>query len=721
MYNRSSRIPSFLLALTLLLVYIINFSPSNIVHGEKEVTEITIVHTNDIHGRIKEDNSSIGLIKVDAKIKELKEKHSNRVMILDAGDTLHGLPIIGISKGEAMIDIMNTVNYNAMVPGNHDFNYGKDRLLELSKKANFPIIATNIYKEDGERLFSPYVIKEIDGIRLGIFGLSTPETLYKTNPRNVEGLEIKSPIEEARKIIKELKYKEEVDVVIALTHLGMDKSTESQNRSDELAKQVDGIDIIIDGHSHTTLEQGKKVNDTLIVQTGEYTKNIGTINIKIDKSNGKKKIVSQGKLITKEQTKDLKEDMKLKKVIEKIEKENEKVTSKVVGKSEVMLDGERENVRAKETNLGNLIADSMIDATGADIAITNGGGIRSSIDMGEITKRDIITALPFGNYVVTKEVKGIDILKSLEYGVSDYPNPKGAFPHVGGIKFKIDTSKESGNRVHDVTIKGKKLDLDRKYVLATNDFIAAGGDNYTMFKDYKILNEYLGLDEILTSYIEKKGKINIKVGGRITEATKKTESNHNLEPSINDFSKYNKTFNDIDNSWAKSYIELLSSRNIVRGVDNNNFKPDEKVTRAQFIETLVNSLDLKKGKNKVSFRDIEEKDWYKDHIEIAASIGIVEGYGEDFMPNNYITREEMVTLVTRSLEHMNDSKNYEEKDLSFKDKDSISDWAKSSIKVSVNKELVNGLESDIFLPKEEATKAQSATIIYRMLKYMNKI
>ncbi|KNF09708.1 bifunctional UDP-sugar hydrolase/5'-nucleotidase periplasmic precursor UshA [Gottschalkia purinilytica] len=458
--------------------------------------EIIIVHTNDTHSRLKEDESEgMGFAKIATKIKALKSSNPN-VLLLDAGDTLHGKPISSISKGESVVEVMNTVGYDAMVPGNHDFNYGQDRLLELSKKMKFPLISSNIIKEDRSKYLTSYVIKEVDGIKIGIFGLSTPETTYKTNPKNVKGLTFKNPIESAKEMVSELKEKR-VDVVVALTHLGLDES--SIDTSQKVADNVSGIDLIIDGHSHTTLEKGKWVGNTLIAQTGDYDKNLGIVTLKFE---GNKVTSKEAKLFTKEEAKLLNPDKSVLDIISKIEEDNKKITSQIIGKSNKRLDGERESVRAGETNLSNLITDAMIKYSGADIAITNGGGIRASIEAGEITKGNIIDVLPFGNYAVLKEIRGSNIVKALEHGTSDYPKSKGAFPQVGGLTYTLNLFKSKGNRVTNVKVNGVPIDLNKSYKVVTNDFMAAGGDGYTMLEDEKLLLELPALDEIVIEYIQ---------------------------------------------------------------------------------------------------------------------------------------------------------------------------------------------------------------------------
>lgn len=474
----------------------------------KESSKIIIVHTNDSHARVFEDQyEGMGFAKIAAKVNLLKEENPNTILA-DAGDTLHGLPIATISEGESIVKLLNAMGYDVMVPGNHDFNYGVERLVELSEMMDFPLITANIQK-DGRPLFEPYIIKEVDGIKLAFFGLSTPETAYKTNPLNVADLDFVDPVDVANDMVKALEGK--ADFVIALTHLGVDE--DSKDTSIKVAENVKGIDLIIDGHSHTTFPEGKKVGDTLIVQTGEHTKNLGIVEIEFE---DKKAISTKVSLFTKKEAAEVNEDEKIKGLIDSIEEENKEITSVIVGESAVRLDGEREHVRCRESNLGNLIADATLKASGADMAIVNGGNIRTSIEPGDITAGDIIEVLPFGNYVVVIEISGKDVITALEHGTSSYPETKGGFPQVAGITYTIDTTKPAGQRVTNVKVAGNPIDPDKMYTLAINDFLAVGGDEYTMFPKCKTVVEMSSLNEIVIDYIKELGTIDIQEEGRIT-------------------------------------------------------------------------------------------------------------------------------------------------------------------------------------------------------------
>lgn len=504
------RLFSLLIVFSLLLTFAIPVmaeeDPIAVTTSAELGTEITIYHTNDTHSRVVEDSytGNIGFAKIAAIVKA-DEAAGKNVLLLDAGDSLHGLAIATLSKGESIVDIFNAVGVDAMVPGNHDFNYGQNRLVELAGMMDFSIVSANVIKADDTTLLEPYTIKEIDGIKVGIFGLTSPETTYKTNPTNVTGLTFEDPTTVAQAMVDELTPL--VDVIICLGHIG----NEGLYSSEAIVTAVDGIDVFVDGHSHSVYDGGLTVNDTLIVQTGDYDKNLGKVTLTyLDGV-----VTAVATLISNEDAADVVPDPDVLALIETIQAENEVITSVVVSSTSVELDGLRGNVRTGQTNLGNLIAESMLAETGADVAVTNGGGIRASIEVGDITKGDVITVLPFGNYVVTLNVTGADIKSILEVGISDYPEAKGAFPHIAGMSFTFDQTKAAGSRIVSLKIGGVDVVDTETYLLATNDFLAVGGDGYTALEDKAIVNEYSGLDEVVINYINANGTDAAKVDDRI--------------------------------------------------------------------------------------------------------------------------------------------------------------------------------------------------------------
>ncbi len=498
--------------LSLVLISLLILSSFSFALGvdtnQDEIKTITIIHTNDTHARVLDADGILGFARISTIIKEKKAENPN-TLVLDAGDTLHGMPIINISKGENAVKILDAAGYDFMVPGNHDFNYGQERLLELKDMANFSMLSANVLDENEKNLFESYQIVEMNGVKVGIFGLSTPETAYKTSPDNVKGITFADPIEVSKKMVEELQDK--TDVIIALAHIGIDES--SVVTSKKIAESVDGIDVIIDGHSHTTLESGILVNDTLIAQTGNYDNNLGFVNIQVKDG---LIIDKQAELLSYEEAKETALDPELSAFIDNIKEENETIFAQVVAKTDIDLDGARENVRTKETNLGNLSADAVRAASGADIGFVNGGNIRVSIPVGDITFGKVAELFPFGNTVQVKKIIGEDLIKVLEVSVSGYPATQGGFLQVSGLTFSFDPTQPAGSRVAEVLISGKALDKDSEYTVAINDFLGIGGDGYEVFKSYPIYAEFGTYEEIFANYLNTNGTKGIDVSGRIT-------------------------------------------------------------------------------------------------------------------------------------------------------------------------------------------------------------
>lgn len=476
---------------------------------EEEVFELTIFHTNDVHGRLTD---GVGMAKIATIVNQYRSENDH-VLMVDAGDILHGQKEVNFSEGEAMVQVMNAVGYEYMTAGNHDFNYGYERLIELNEMADFPIFAGNAVYEGTENsiIEKEYDIKSFGDYTVAIFGIATPETMYKSHPDGVAGLEFINPVEYAQDMMTYLEANYDLDFVIALAHLGIDQSTLYEERSTAIAEQVEGIDLIIDGHSHTPLSDGMTVGDSLIVQTGNYGGNLGQVVVTIEDG----EIGYEVDLIDSAAAEEYDKNEEVNDIIAAAEGELSDIFSRVIGTTDTLLDGERENVRTKETNLGNLITDAMIKASGADIALTNGGGIRASIQPGDITVGDVVDVLPFGNILVTQELTGEIIMEALEHGTRAYPEPEGGFPQVAGMTYKINPDAAAGERIHSVMIGGEAIDLNRTYIFATNDFLVAGGDDYTMLEDIEIYEEFYDLAEVVIEHIEEMDTVNYEVDGRI--------------------------------------------------------------------------------------------------------------------------------------------------------------------------------------------------------------
>ncbi|MGE5588379.1 MAG: bifunctional metallophosphatase/5'-nucleotidase [Clostridia bacterium] len=472
---------------------------------------IVILYTNDVHGRVEAFKPSGanepvgGMIKLATLVEDIVAKEGKDVLILNAGDSIHGTNIINLFEGKSMVEVMEAVGVEAMAVGNHEFNYGQPVLLERANEADFPFLSANTIKvDDGRALLPGVLIVTVGGIRVGIFGLSPLDTYTSTHPKNVVGLEFVDPIRVASWMVPFLREQEGVDVVIALTHIGYEEDK-------KLAAAVPGIDVIVGGHSHTRLEKPEKVGGTIIVSAGEYAKDLGKLDITVE--NGKVAAFSGGLVPV---AAGVGEDAEVGAIVAAYQKQLEERLSAVVGESQVTLDGERGHVRTRETNLGNLVADMMRDAGQADIALANGGGIRASIDKGPISVGEIFTTLPFDNTLVVLEVSGANVKAALERAVSEYPKELGAFLQVSGVEFEFDPSRPAGGRVTSVKVAGVPLDPNKLYKVATNDFMAAGGDGYEMLKGAKVLfSSGEMLRDVMARYIAKTGTVSPGVEGRI--------------------------------------------------------------------------------------------------------------------------------------------------------------------------------------------------------------
>ncbi len=488
----------------------------------EEYKTLTILHTNDMHGFFIEGAyDGMGAAKMKTVI-DMYRDASDNTLLVDAGDATQGANLVTLSEGANAIKIMNALGYDVMSVGNHEFDYGQAPLLANVAAADFPILAANI-KKDGEDFLTPYVIKEVDGVKVAFFGLLTPDTVFLSHPDNSEGLTYEDPSLVAKEMVETLTPM--ADVIVALVHLGDEGTT---NTSTYLANNVTGIDLIVDGHSHSTYPNGELVNETLIVSTGSKTANVGVVEMSLKN----KEILSVGaKLFTKAQSADIAEDADVLALVEEIEAENAVIEEEVVASTDVELIGERAFVRTGETNLGNLITAALLDVSGADFALQNGGGIRASIDVGEITKGEVLTVLPYGNTVRVIELTGADMIAAIENGIDIYPDPKGAFPHIGGMMVEFDSSREAGSRVVSITVNGTPIDEDATYTLATNDYLVAGGDGYSMFVGKKVVAEFGAVDEVLIDYINANGTDAGALTDRIKEISETSVMEELLEPA----------------------------------------------------------------------------------------------------------------------------------------------------------------------------------------------
>ena len=483
-----------------------------------DLPEANILHTNDVHGRIVEEKGVIGDAKLAAVIDEERAKNPS-TLVVDAGDAFQGLPISNSSKGEERAKILNEIGYDAMAVGNHEFDFGLDEAKKYKEILNFPLLSSNTYI-NGARLFEASTIvdkdKNVVGDEFVVIGVTTPETATKTHPKNVQGVTFTDPISEVNKVIDEIEARATAEGktyknYVVLAHLGVDTTTPVEWRGSTLAEELSknpklkGKRVtVIDGHSHTVQSTTYGENVTYN-QTGSYLNNIGKITYQANQLLGNPQQISAAS------TKNVVPNAKVAAMVQKIKEQYDAENAKIVrDNSPVELNGQRENVRVRETNLGNVVADALYEygQTGfshkTNLAVTNGGGLRETIAKDKpITKGSVIAVLPFGNTISQIKVTGQNIAdmftKSLGSILQEKDGktvldengqpllePSGGFLQVSGAKVYYDTSLPAEKRVLYVEIKNPEtgqyepLNLAKDYYLTTNDFLAAGGDGYTM-------------------------------------------------------------------------------------------------------------------------------------------------------------------------------------------------------------------------------------------------
>ncbi len=462
--------------------------------------DLKIIFTNDIHGKITgdegiENGKFIGYSKIASYISQVKNENKN-TLVIDAGDAFHGDTVANLSQGQAVLSIMNQIGYDYFMPGNHDFNFGKDRLVEITENGSFKTICSNLLN-DGTPMFSENDIFEIGGIKIGVFGLTSPQLITKSDAKNIEGLQVSDPIEAAKKQVEYLKSKG-ANLIILISHLGI-LSPEESWRSYAVRDNVPGIDLIVDAHSHNVLSDFEQADGkTIMTSAGISGQNLGIVDIKI--RNGNKKIKPHS--LNFGDFKDIPQNEKVDEIIKTETEKIKPILEQKVGCTNVYLNGDREIIRTKETNLAKITCEAVLKETNADVVFLNAGGFRGSIEIGDIKMEDILRVFSLNHSIITKQVSGENIVKILELAIKQYPKMSAIFPQVAGMTFEIVTSKD-GNKVKNVFINGEKIDVNRKYIFATNNFLASGGDGFEILKNSQELKQFDSLDKIFAKYIAK--------------------------------------------------------------------------------------------------------------------------------------------------------------------------------------------------------------------------
>lgn len=495
--------------------------------------KLTILHTNDHHGRFwPNGDGEYGMAArktlIDRQRAEIKAA-GGEVLLLDGGDVNTGVPESDLQDAEPDFQGMNRLGYDAMAVGNHEFDKSPAVLTKQRSWARFPLLSANIYK-DGQRLFEPYRIFERGGYKIAVMGLTTDDTQKMVLPDNIRGISFTKPVDEAAKLVPELRSK--ADMVIAATHMGHytdGKAGVNAPGDVEMARAVKGLDLIVGGHSQNPvcmLGENRRndayvpgqpcapdhQNGAWIVQAHEWGKYVGRADFVIEGGTvtllryqllpvNMKRMVDGKKVLASEA---IPEDPAMRDFLKPFRDNGQARLAIPVGSADGVLDGDRARVRAQPTTLGVLIARSMMDRTGADLALMNSGGVRDSLPAGQISYRDVLKVQPFGNTVATVTLRGDELVQYLQAAAKMTPG-SGAFPQTAGVRMIID-----GGVLKEVRIGGRPIDPQRSYRLAVTNFTATGGDGYPKLNTHPgYVDSGLTDADVLRTYIARRSPLRV--------------------------------------------------------------------------------------------------------------------------------------------------------------------------------------------------------------------
>lgn len=462
-------------------------------YTEGKTYKLTILHTNDHHGRFwNNQDGEYGMAARATLIKELRadiKQAGGHSLLLSAGDINTGVPQSDLQFAEPDFKGMSLLGYDAMAVGNHEFDNPLDKLFQQQKWSNFPFLSANVYyKDSGKRPFKAHHSWTFDDLKITVFGLTTEDTPLKTNAINTAPLKFVSSVTEAKNLVPQLK--KESDVLIALTHTGhyVDAQHGANAPGDvTLAREVSGIDLIVGGHTQKPLFKPDVQNNTIIVQAYEWGKYVGRVDLEF--LNGKVTLKNYELIPVnlKSSAKKIPEDRRIKAFLqtfqdhgsELIKKMNKGIDGENLGSAQVEFIGRREVIRFKETNLGNLVASAFKTELNTDIGIMNAGGIRDTLNAGKIQLETILTILPFKGQIVVAKLKGDKLKEYLEHAVFNLLPGSGSYTQMSGVTAVANNETKT---LEQLLINGKKLDEKQDYTIALPEFVAKGGDKYLPVK-----------------------------------------------------------------------------------------------------------------------------------------------------------------------------------------------------------------------------------------------
>lgn len=620
------------------------------VFAEEKAAAIQIVHTNDLHGYYTAtERGAIGF----AALKTLIDA-KGADLVLDIGDTFHGQAFATVEQGMSMAELMKSVGYDAMTPGNHDWSYGADRLKTLEDAGGFSILASNVVTDSGKAFFDkPYLVKSVtadDGtvLKVGVVGVIDDAFYSSTVSDNVAGLKFEEEAQQVVETAKILREKEKCDIVLTITH---------QKDCKGFVSAIKGVDAVLAGHEHILIDEsypdmeGKQVP---VVEAGCYFNNVGVLELTYD-SKGKMVTKADETVYTLKQTSTLPENEAIKAQIASIEEREQNVLNEVIGETEKDFPYSWEEIRVSEQEIGKLITEAYINATGADIAFENAGGIRAGISSGDITYKDIISISPYGNVLVTKELTGKQILDILNHSLMlakscdavytlqkqaqekgedpyqySWPDNSGSVLQFGGIEIETDESE----CITAAAIEGVPVVENKVYTVATNNYMADDSE-YSAMTAAPIQKEYGTCEEALKTYVS---------------------SNYSLAAAKSP--KEPLTRGEVVQmllNTADDYNPGLQKSDVIKGYEDGELHEDWFVTRAEALVMLKRAFGAlpKPVEHNAGvaipaeqFTDIP--DWARAELDDVFEAGIVAGTAEGiFSPDENVTAEQMKLFISR--------------------------------------------------------------------------
>lgn len=721
--NKSKKLISLFMA----LVLIVALCGGSTFASESK--DIVVLYTNDVHCAVDDNVGYAGL----AAYRTEMLKTTDYVSLVDAGDALQGGVLGTLSKGEYIANIMNKVGYDVIIPGNHEFDYGMTRFLELSKLQQTSYISCNfIDLKTNKPVFDSYKMITYGSVKVAYVGIDTPETFSKSTPAYFQdssgnyiygfcegnnGQDLYKAVQTAIDSAKAAG----ANYVVAVGHCGIDAQS-APWRSTDIIANVTGLTAFIDGHSHSVIPSqnitDKSGNTVVLTSSGTKLAAIGKVVIKPDGS-----VTSE--LVTGYTSK----DSTVATYVNEIKAKNDSLLKTIVAKTSVDLtiknaDGTRA-VRSKETNMGDLVADAYRTIGGADIGWVNGGGIRDSIVAGNITYSQIIAVNPYGNTLCVCQATGQEIVDALEMASRSCPDENGGFLQVSGIKYTIDTTfastvvvddkkmfvKVGGlRRVKDVQVLNKitgayePIVLTKTYTLASHNYmLKSGGDGINMFMDNKYTLENIMLDnQVLISYITDTLK------GVVPASYSSAQNRVTLITSpFADVASYD---------WYYTAIQNVYSKGLMNGVTKTVFEPKTNMTRSMLVTMLYRLAGSPAVTGSVSsiFTDCVDSQWYSSAVLWAYQNKIVEGItATTFSPDNTLTREQMAAIVYRYAV-LKGATVQTDLTLKYSDSASVDDWAKAGVAYCTAKGLMTGDTATTFAPDTSADRAMGATVLTRL-------